>query len=50
MDELTISKGDRMTVVRRGDVNNEMWWWVKNGRAEEGYVLRDLLSLNSRHT
>jgi len=50
VDELTISKGDRMYVVRRGDVNNEMWWWVKNGRAEEGYVLRDLLSLNSRHS
>ena len=50
VDELTINKGDRMHVVRRGDVNNEMWWWVKNGRAEEGYVLRDLLSLNSRHS
>ena len=50
VDELTISKGDRMHVVRRGDVNNEMWWWVTNSRAEEGYVLRDLLSLNSRHS
>ena len=50
VDELTINKGDRMHVVRRGDVNNEMWWWVKNGRSEEGYVLRDLLSLNSRHS
>jgi len=50
VDELTISRGDRMHVVRRGDVNNEMWWWVTNSRAEEGYVLRDLLSLNSRHS
>jgi len=50
VDELSINKGDRMHVVRRGDVNNEMWWWVTNSRAEEGYVLRDLLSLNSRHS
>jgi len=50
IDELSISKGDRLFVLRRGDINNEMWWWVKNSRGEEGYVLRDLLSLNSRHS
>jgi len=50
IDELTISKGDRLFVQRRGDIDNEMWWWVKNSRGEEGYVLRDLLSLNSRHS
>jgi len=50
IDELSISKGDRLFVVRRGDIDNEMWWWVKNSRGEEGYVLRDLLSLNSRHS
>jgi len=50
IDELSITKGDRLNVIRRGDVNNEMWWWVTNSRGEEGYVLRDLLSLNSRHS
>jgi len=50
LDEMSITKGDRLNVIRRGDVNNEMWWWVKNARGEEGYVLRDLLSLNSRHS
>jgi len=50
IDEMSINKGDRLNVQRRGDVNNEMWWWVKNSRGEEGYVLRDLLSLNSRHS
>ena len=50
VDELTITRGDRLFVQRRGDNNNEMWWWCKNGRADEGYVLRDLLALNSRHS
>jgi hypothetical protein len=50
IDELSILKGDRLVVVRRGDVNNEMWWWVRNSRGDEGYVLRDLLALNSRHS
>lgn len=48
VDELSIKKGDRMIVLRRGDINNEMWWWIRNSRGEEGYVLRDLLALNSR--
>lgn len=50
VDELSIQRGDRLFVQRRGDNNNEMWWWVKNGRGDEGYVLRDLLALNSRHS
>ena len=50
IDELSIMKGDRLVVCRRGDVNNEMWWWVRNSRGDEGYVLRDLLALNSRHS
>jgi hypothetical protein len=54
-DELTISKGDRLSVVRRGDLaegaagGQRMWWWVRSCRGPEGYVLRDLLALNSRH-
>jgi len=48
VDELGIRKGDRLISIRRGDVNNEMWWWLRNSRGEEGYVLRDLLALNSR--
>lgn len=50
VDELTITRGDRLFVQRRGDNNNEMWWWCRNGRSDEGYVLRDLLALNSRHS
>jgi hypothetical protein len=49
-DELSISRGERLVVLRRGDVNNEMWWWVRNPRGIEGFVLRDLLALNSRHS
>jgi len=48
VDEMSIKKGDRLIALRRGDVNNEMWWWIRNSRGEEGYVLRDLLALNSR--
>lgn len=48
VDELSIKRGDRLIVLRRGDVNNEMWWWMRNSRGDEGYVLRDLLALNSR--
>merc|ERR1711963_1011075 len=54
-DELTISKGDRLFVIRRGDFaenggGQRMWWWVRNSQGTEGYVLRDLLALNSRHS
>merc|ERR1712158_333417 len=54
-DELTISKGDRLFVIRRGDIaenggGQRMWWWVRNSLGTEGYVLRDLLALNSRHS
>jgi len=54
-DELTISKGDRLFVIRRGDIaenggGQRMWWWVRNSQGTEGYVLRDLLALNSRHS
>ena len=54
-DELTISKGDRLFVIRRGDIaenggGQRMWWWVRKGQGTEGYVLRDLLALNSRHS
>jgi len=53
-DELTIAKGDRLHVVRRGDLaegggGQRMWWWVRSAAGREGYVLRDLLALNSRH-
>jgi len=48
VDEITVNKGERLAVHRRGDVNNEMWWWVRNSRGHEGYVLRDLLALNCR--
>jgi len=50
VDELSIRKGERLVVIRRGDPNNEMWWWLRNSSGEQGYVLRDLLALNSRYS
>jgi len=50
IDELSIRKGERLVVMRRGDPNNEMWWWLRNSGGDEGYVLRDLLALNSRYS
>ena len=51
IDELSIRKGERLVVVRRGDLpNNEMWWWLRSSSGKEGYVLRDLLALNSRYS
>jgi len=50
IDELAIRKGERLVVMRRGDPNNEMWWWLRNSGGDEGYVLRDLLALNSRYS
>ena len=50
VDELSIRKGERLVVIRRGDPNNEMWWWLRNSSGDQGYVLRDLLALNSRYS
>ena len=45
-DELCLSLGDELIVVRKGDYEGSAWWWCRNSLDEEGYVLKDLLALN----
>uniref|UniRef100_A0A3Q3DGX8 Protein phosphatase 1, regulatory subunit 13Ba n=1 Tax=Hippocampus comes TaxID=109280 RepID=A0A3Q3DGX8_HIPCM len=46
-DELTISEGDSLVILRRRDDTETDWWWARlNDR--EGYVPRNLLGLYPR--
>jgi hypothetical protein len=46
-DELSVSAtGDRVRVQRKGDYDGSAWWWCENDAGEQGYVLKDLLTLN----
>ena len=45
-DELCLAEGDVLHVIRKGDYEGSVWWWCRNQLGEEGYVLKDLLSLN----
>ena len=46
-DELCVQPGDCLRVLRKGDYDGSSWWWCLSlDRNEEGYVLKDLLSLN----
>ncbi len=45
-DELEVNKGQSLTVIRKGDYNGSSWWWCKNSEGRQGYVLREILSLN----
>ncbi len=53
-DELCLSPGDRLTVLRRGDYPDSAWWWCQtdseraSDQPREGYVLKDLLCLHKR--
>ena len=44
-DELSVTAGERVTVVRRGDYEGSAWWWCSGEGGHQGYVLRDLLAL-----
>ncbi|XP_077423947.1 apoptosis-stimulating of p53 protein 1-like isoform X2 [Vanacampus margaritifer] len=46
-DELTLSEGDALSVLRRRDDTETEWWWARlNDR--EGYIPRNLLGLYPR--
>lgn len=45
-DELAITSGETLTVIRKGDYAGSSWWWCENSQGQQGYVLQDLLALN----
>ena len=45
-DELSFECGERLTVVRRGDVNEKEWWWARDTRKQYGYIPRNLLGVS----
>jgi len=45
-DELELSKGQCLKVLRKGDYPGSSWWWCQDQRGHQGYVLREILSLN----
>ena len=45
-DELELSKGLSLTVLRKGDYPGSSWWWCQDSQGRQGYVLRELLCLN----
>ena len=45
-DELNFREGDRLSIVRKGDDQENEWWWAKNGLDKEGYVPRNLLGVS----
>ncbi|KAH9509365.1 hypothetical protein Btru_046849 [Bulinus truncatus] len=48
-DELSFCRGDKLTVLRKGDDVEKEWWWSQlNG--QEGYIPRNLLGLYPRVT
>lgn len=46
-DELQLSKGQCLQVLRKGDYKGSSWWWCQDQNGRQGYVLRDILCLNS---
>jgi hypothetical protein len=44
-DELSFECGERLTVVRRGDVTEKEWWWARGIRNQFGYIPRNLLGV-----
>ena len=47
-DELGLSSGDELVVIRKGDYNGSSWWWCCNQLGQQGYVLQDFLALNKK--
>ena len=45
-DELSFEYGERLTVVRRGDVNETEWWWARDTQNNFGYIPRNLLGVS----
>lgn len=46
-DELSFEDGDRVSIIRKGDEQEVVWWWAKNDKSE-GYVPRNLFGLFPR--
>ena len=44
-DELTFTNGQSLSVVRKGDKTEKLWWWAKRGK-QEGYIPRNLLGVS----
>lgn len=45
-DELELGRGQYLTVLRKGDYPGSSWWWCSDQNGRQGYVLREVLSLN----
>ncbi len=46
-NELEFKNGDRLIILKRGDENENEWWWAKHEYTEkEGYVPRNYLGVN----
>ena len=43
-DELSFKEGDKIIVIRKGDEQEQEWWWSRV-RDREGYVPRNLLGV-----
>jgi len=39
-------KGQCLNVLRKGDYPGSSWWWCQDKNGKQGYVLREILSLN----
>ena len=48
-DELSITEGDAITVLRRHDDAETDWWWARLDDGE-GYIPRNLLGVSGRRT
>lgn len=46
-DELSFKDGDRISIIRKGDEQEVVWWWATNDKSE-GYVPRNLFGLFPR--
>ena len=44
-DELSLTNGDLLVILRKGDEDEREWWWSKLGH-KEGYVPRNLLGVS----
>ena len=44
-DELVLKFRDRLTVIRKGDETEHLWWWACNGDVE-GYVACNFISVS----
>lgn len=47
-NELTFKDGDQLRILRRGDENENEWWWARHETTQqEGYVPRNYFGVSS---